>query len=248
MPVKRHRYEAPAAGAFGGIATLGVGQHFPETYPTIKNLIVYGSPVFTLVCSWLVQVGPIWVIARLKRREMRSALRRVRQICKEAGGNPLSTPAHLRHLQANVERAEKLASEMATASDGAIAEKFQTISISDLMSKATPSSETTADRVAEESEPDNNLDQDQPQQLGLDDNQTGGSSYAHAADRVPDLPATDFPATDFPATDFPATGLPATKIKPVPTLIETQAGVREKRLRRVRTARPEKPSRDTTPE
>jgi hypothetical protein len=42
-----------------------------------------------------------------------------------------ATPAHLKDLQSTVENTEKLASQMATASDAAVVEQFSDISIAD---------------------------------------------------------------------------------------------------------------------
>jgi hypothetical protein len=135
--VQKGRYEAPAAGAFGGIATLGLGQHIPDIYPVVKYVVIYGSPVLSLVYSAFVQMGFVWIIAKLKRRDMEQSLCRVRAIRDQASANPMSSPGHLKHLQANVEATERLASEIATASNAALVDKFDGISISDLIRHVT---------------------------------------------------------------------------------------------------------------
>jgi hypothetical protein len=134
---KKSGYEAPAAGAFGGVATLGLGEHIPETYPLIKYTVIYGSPIFSLIYTGLVQSGFIMAVASMKRREINRALKRVRQIRDEAYASGKATPAHLKDLQSTVENTEKLASQMATASDAAVVEQFSDISITDLMAKTT---------------------------------------------------------------------------------------------------------------
>jgi hypothetical protein len=135
--VQKGRYEAPAAGAFGGIATLGLGQNIPDIYPVVKYVVIYGSPVLSLVYSAFVQIGFVWIIAKLKRRDMEQSLCRVRAIRDQASANPMSSPGHLKHLQANVEATERLASEIATASNAALVDKFDGISISDLIRHVT---------------------------------------------------------------------------------------------------------------
>ena len=134
---KTGQYQAPAAGAFGGIATLGFGQHVPDTYPLLKSIIIYGSPAISLFYASAVQVGFVWLIATAKRRDMKKALRGVRSIRDEARASNLSSPDHLNDLQKSVERTEKLASEMATASNVKVVEMFEGISISDLTRVAT---------------------------------------------------------------------------------------------------------------
>jgi hypothetical protein len=151
MPAKgkRRGYEAPAAGAFGGVATLGIGQHIPEAYPLLKYVFIYGSPILSLIYTSLVQSGFVLAVATSKRREMNKALRRVRRIRDEASASSMASPAHLKHLQATVESTEKLASRMATASNIAVVEMFTDISISDLMTSATSAIEEIGSAVDE---------------------------------------------------------------------------------------------------
>ena len=133
----RRRYDAPAAGAFGGVATLGLGQQIPDTYPVLKNAIVYGSPIFSLVYAGLVQSGFIWAVATMKRREVEKALRRVRRIRDEAHASEVATAPHKKRLQETVENTELLVSKMATASNRAVVDEFTDISISDVMAATT---------------------------------------------------------------------------------------------------------------
>jgi hypothetical protein len=145
---KTGKYEAPAAGAFGGIATLGFGQHIPDTYPLLKSIIVYGSPAISLFYASVVQGGFVWLMATAKRREIEKALQRVRRIRDESLASKMSSRTHLNDLQKSVERTEKLASQVATASNVAVVEMFEGISISDLIGKATGTIQDGADGLS----------------------------------------------------------------------------------------------------